>query len=100
MFLNTSQFSPVPMALLEAMSCNCPVISSPTCMIPDIITHGENGLLASTPEEFKQHIELLLSDPALAQKIGVAGGDTIRERFNLTNFINSWNKTLNEAIIH
>ena len=36
-FLNTSTVSPIPTTLLEAMSCGSAVVSTATCMIPEII---------------------------------------------------------------
>jgi glycosyltransferase involved in cell wall biosynthesis len=43
--INGIPFEGVPQALLEAMYCECPVIGSKTGGIPDIIQHGETGLL-------------------------------------------------------
>ena len=50
-FLNTSIHSPVPTVLMEAMACGCAVVSTDNCMIPEIIEHGVNGLLANTSEK-------------------------------------------------
>jgi glycosyltransferase involved in cell wall biosynthesis len=41
-FLNTSTISPIPMALLEAAACGCPIVTNATCEIPEIFTNGEN----------------------------------------------------------
>jgi glycosyltransferase involved in cell wall biosynthesis len=43
--INGIPFEGVPQALLEAMYCECPVIGSKTGGIPDIIQHGDTGLL-------------------------------------------------------
>ena len=47
-FLNTSQWSPVPLSMLEAMACGLPVVSTAKQEIPKIIKSGYNGYLADT----------------------------------------------------
>lgn len=97
-FLNTSQYSPVPMSLLEAMACGCPIVSSATCMIPEIIKHGENGLLAKSNDEYPELIDRILNDEDLAKYLGENARKTILEKFNIELFINNWNKVFREMI--
>ncbi len=97
-FLNTSQYSPVPMSLLEAMACGSPVVTSGTCMIPEIIKHGENGLIAKSDSEYPELIDSILRDKSLAEKLGQNARKTITEKFNITSFINNWNKAFKELI--
>jgi hypothetical protein len=94
-FLNTSLVSPVPTVMLEAMACGCAVVSTNTCMIPDIITHGENGLLYDNEKEMREGIELLLEDKELNAKLGAAARRTIEEKFSLNRFISDWVALLN-----
>ena len=68
-FLNTSTISPVPTALLEAMSCGCAVVTTATCMIPEIVEHGVNGFISNNEEELKQHLVELLNDEDLAKRL-------------------------------
>lgn len=96
-FLNTSLISPVPTALLEAMSCGCAVVSSATCMIPDIIEDGVNGYLSNDPAVLRERVQALLEKPDLAQRLGVAARKTIEEKFSLASFINNWNATFQKA---
>ena len=98
-FLNTSQFSPVPMALIEAMACGCAVVSSNTCMIPEIITHEFNGFLASTPDEFNKYLTLLYNNKELAEQIGSNARMTIFEHYNLINFCRSWDSIFRKTIL-
>jgi glycosyltransferase involved in cell wall biosynthesis len=96
-FVNTSLVSPVPTALLEAMASGCAVISTATCMIPEIITHDRDGLLATTPEELRRHCRALLTDPERARRLGEAARETIRERFGLARFVAEWDVLLRRA---
>ena len=91
-FLNTSIHSPVPTVLMEAMACGCAIVSTNNCMIPEIVNHGENGLLANTPEELREHCEYLLNDPDEARRLGDNAKATIINEFNLDRFVEGWNK--------
>lgn len=97
-FLNTSLHSPVPMALLEAMSCGCAVVSTETCMIPEIITHGYNGLISNNPEELRKYCVELLNNPQQAREMGQNARNTILEKYNLSLFVDNWNSLFNQVI--
>lgn len=90
-FLNTSTISPVPTALLEAMSCGAACVSTATCMIPEIITDGVNGFISNDENELRKNCKLLLDNPELARKIGQNARLTILEKFNKERFISDWN---------
>lgn len=96
-FLNTSQVSPIPMSLLEAMSAKCLIISSSTCLIPDVIEHGVNGFLYNTAEEAVQLIKTVLANPNKFQQIRDRGHDTIKERFGMSRFVSQWDKVFRET---
>lgn len=97
-FLNTSQFSPIPMSLLEAMACGAPCVSSATCMIPEIIQHGYNGLLANTPEEFVSCLKSL-QDREFAQTLGDNARQTILNSFNIEQFVENWNIAFKKVLV-
>lgn len=97
-FYNTSLHSPVPTVLLEAMSCGCAIVSTASCMIPEIIQHKHNGLISNDPAELRQYLELLLKDDDLAQELGKNARKTIENNFNLNLFCNKWNELLFSTI--
>ena len=90
-FYNTSLHSPVPTVLMEAMACGCAIVSTATCMIPEIIEHGKNGLISNDPKELRSFLEMLLQNPDLARRLGDAARATICERYGLQRFIDNWN---------
>ena len=90
-FLNTSLISPVPTSLLEAMSCGCAVVTTGTCMIPEIIKNGENGFMSNSPEELRRYVDNLLKDKKMAKEIGENARQTILENFGMEKFLNKWN---------
>ena len=97
-FLNTSLHSPVPTVMMEAMACGTPVVTTGTCMIPEIIEHGVNGIIAKDATDMKFWCRELLDKPDLARKIGEAGRKTIEERYSLGRFVESWNKLLYKTV--
>jgi glycosyltransferase involved in cell wall biosynthesis len=99
-FINTSLHSPIPMSMLEAMSCECAVVTTNTCAIPSIIEHGVNGLMfdPKKPEDGEQYLRDLLNDDDMAKELGQNARKTIIDRFNLTQFKNGWNKVFNDVL--
>ena len=99
-FVNTSTVSPIPMSLLEAMSCGCGVVSTNTCMIPEIITHGFNGYLVEPTdvEALHAYTEELLNDKAKAKKFGWNARNTIKERFGISRFVSEWNTVIDNVV--
>ena len=72
------------MVSLEAMRYCKPVIASNVGGIPDIISDGETGLLVEQKDAvaLAHTIEQVLSDPALAHKLGHDGYRYAREQFS------------------
>ena len=62
------------MALLEAQAAGLPVVAGDTGGVPDIVRHGETGLLAPVGDEaaFADAVAALLSDPARRRRMGNA----------------------------
>lgn len=96
-FVNTSLISPVPTALLEAMACGCAVVTTGTAMIPEVVTHGENGLMSDDPAELRSFCEQLLRDEGLARRLGEAARRTILGRFSMGAFVSNWDALLRGA---
>ena len=97
-FYNTSLHSPVPTSFLEAMSCGCAVVSTATCMIPEIIEHEKNGLISNDPNELRQFLERLLQDDDLASDLGKEARNTMVEKYNLQRHVDNWNKLFYDTI--
>jgi len=67
-------------------------------MIPDIIEHGYNGLLSNDPHQLREFCRDLIRNPEKAEELGKNAQETIREKYNLNNFVSSWNKTLLDTV--
>jgi len=70
--------------LLEAMACGLPVIGSNVGGIPDIISDGETGLLATPkdPDDLARKIIRLLSDETLRKSLIKNGLNLVRNNFS------------------
>ena len=68
---------------LQYMALEIPTILSPVGVNTTIITDGENGMIASTPEEWAQKLSLLLEDEFLRESLGKAGRRTVIERYSV-----------------
>lgn len=90
-YLNTSTVSPIPTSLLEAMACGAPVVTTATCMIPDIVEHGVNGMISNDEDELRSYVEMLLEDKDYAKMLGDSARQTILFNFSEADFINNWN---------
>ena len=91
-YFNSSTLSPIPTSLLEAMACGCAVVSTATCMIPEIIKNGENGYISNDENELKHYLKYVINDEQVRQKLGQNARQTIVDMFSENKFINKWNE--------
>jgi glycosyltransferase involved in cell wall biosynthesis len=68
--------------LLEASALGVPIAAMNTGGTPDIVTHGETGLLSSTPEALADDVRRLAGDEALRRQLGNAARRHAERRFN------------------
>jgi glycosyltransferase involved in cell wall biosynthesis len=67
---------------LQYMALGIPPIVSPVGVNSDIVTHGENGLIATTNDEWFDSIKLLVEDEPLRRQLGAAARETVVERYS------------------
>jgi len=96
-FFNSSTESTVPTVIFEAMACGKPIVSTATCAIPQIVTHGEDGFLSNNEDELKSYLELLLKDKELRIKMGKAAIEKINKKYSQNKFIDTWNYIFGKA---
>ena len=97
-FYNTSIHSPVPTVLMEAMACGCAIVSTATCMIPEIIEHGKNGMISNDPNQLRKFLEQLLQDGEMAKELGENARRTILEKYTLPLFVDNWNNLFHSIV--
>jgi starch synthase len=88
-FVCPSVYEPFGLVNLEAMACETAVVGSNVGGIPEIVVNGETGYLIDyDPEHLETfttalatRIDELLSDPAVATKMGKAGRQRVLRHF-------------------
>lgn len=68
---------------IQFMACGVPVVAAAVGVNREIIQDGVNGFLASTPAEWTDKLERLLTDGALRARFAIEGRRTIEERYSL-----------------
>jgi hypothetical protein len=69
--------------LLQCMAARVPCVASPVGAHNDIVREGENGFLATAPEQWADRIERLARDPGLRDRLGDAARTTVAGEYSL-----------------
>lgn len=84
LFVHPSYREPFGLSIAEAMAMRKPVVACDTGGVPEIITHGADGLLVEERSEqaVASAMQSLLNDAELCRRIGNRARETVRERFS------------------
>ncbi|MFN8599726.1 MAG: glycosyltransferase [Candidatus Binatia bacterium] len=66
---------------LEAAAAGVPVVATATAAYRHAIHDGENGLLATTQDEWRRALGALLADAALRERLGAAAARDVARRY-------------------
>jgi alpha-maltose-1-phosphate synthase len=100
-FVCPSVYEPFGIINLEAMACETPVVASAVGGIPEVVEHGETGLLVAPetisateveprhPEQFSRDlaaaVNVLLDDPALRESMARKARARVEREFSWTS---------------
>lgn len=75
---------------IEAMTAGLPVVASNTGGLPELVKHGETGLLVEprNPKSIADAVEKLLIDPCKREMMGRSGRNTAAIQFSSKTMIN------------
>jgi len=84
LFVLASHSEPLGVALMEAMSCETPVLATNSGGVPELIEHGVDGFLIppNDPSALAEAIWHLADNPSLAEQFSASGRLKIVHRFN------------------
>ena len=80
-----------PISLIELMASGVPVVAPRVGGIPEIVTHGVDGLLMDRmdPDSMARTVAALLTDPVLLRRFGEAARKKVARRFTRERMIRS-----------
>jgi glycosyltransferase involved in cell wall biosynthesis len=98
-FALSSVYEGLPVALIEAMACGVPVVSTDCPSGPsEIITHERDGLLVPVGDAaaLAAALKRLLDDPRLRERLGRAGRERA-EHFTVENLLPQYEELIQRA---
>lgn len=95
-FLFPSYYEGFPMALLEALACGVPAISTNVGGIPDILDYGRCGPIIEPgrPEEISAALQDLLTDEKVRVELGIRSRERAVKEFSISVSVGSYKQVL------
>ncbi len=92
---------PFGLVAVEAMATGRPVVVANVGGLQEIVTPGETGYIyeRDKPEQLAGHIETLLSDSELRERMGAAGRKCVEERYQWRKVIETHYPPLLEEVV-
>lgn len=100
MFMMSSEFEGLPIALLEAMSMNCVPACTAAGGIPEVITDGVNGVLVPVqqPMDLVERLSQLLQQPGQVAQMKQAARETVINSFSMKKMVAELETIYNDLI--
>ncbi|MEP2668352.1 MAG: glycosyltransferase family 4 protein [Cyclobacteriaceae bacterium] len=70
---------------LQYMAMGIPCIASPVGVNSEIITHGDNGYLAESREDWTKFLTILVNDSLLREKLGKKGREKVEKCYSVSS---------------
>jgi len=88
-YLSTSEFEGLPIAMLEAMSCEVPVVATSAGGIGEMVQHGIQGFLTGIDdyEGLVDYAVQLLEDPELHSQFAKAARARVVDQFSMNRMV-------------
>lgn len=100
LFILPSRFEGLSNALLEAMACSLPIVSTRVGGSIDIIKEGINGLLvdSESDEQLIDAIARVFSDPTLASSLGENARKSIETHHDMDSIADKYREVYNSLV--
>jgi glycosyltransferase involved in cell wall biosynthesis len=99
-FMMSSEFEGLPIALLEAMSMNCVPACTAAGGIPEVIKDGVNGVLVPVqqPMQLVDRLSQLLQQPGEVAQMKTAARETVINTFSMKKMVTELEGIYNDLI--
>jgi glycosyltransferase involved in cell wall biosynthesis len=88
-FMMSSSFEGLPIALLEAISMQCAVVSTDAGGIKEVIRNGKDGIICPVDEweQLVDKVQILIDEPQSLETFKIAGRRRVIESFSLQRMV-------------
>jgi glycosyltransferase involved in cell wall biosynthesis len=100
LFWIASDFEGQSNSVMEAMAAGLPVIASDIPPNRELVIDGETGFLVKVGDRvgFQQFADRLLADRELAQRLGTAGRERMRQHFSIDRMVSEYARLYRELL--
>lgn len=94
-FMMSSSFEGLPVALLEAMSMECAIVSTSAGGVREVVLDGESGMLCDVNDHHRLAKQCLkvINDPLLLKNLQKAARARVMDSFSMRNMVNELEST-------
>jgi len=90
----------LPLAVIEAMACGLPVVSTDCSSLPELIIDGKGGYLCDmgNVNEFAARINELAGSPGLRRDMGQFNRERVEEKFTLQRMVDDYRNMFEQIL--
>ncbi|MDN7426545.1 glycosyltransferase [Burkholderia sp. AU45388] len=89
-YVQTSRWEGMPVALIEAQVAGIPAVVTNVVGNRDVVIHGVTGYVASTADEMVEYVTTLRDDRQLREQMGEAARNRAIQRFSMSAIFRQW----------
>ena len=75
------------------------MVASPVGMNTEVVSHGKNGFLAESEDEWVEYLGKLLADAEARREMGGKGRTLIEDKFTLEKNFEKMQRTVRELVV-
>jgi glycosyltransferase involved in cell wall biosynthesis len=90
-FLMSSDFEGLPLALLEAMSCGCAIVATEAGGIPEVVVHQDQALLSPVGDAaaLTANLQQACSSQDLRKQLSAAARERVIQNFSVASMVHT-----------
>jgi glycosyltransferase involved in cell wall biosynthesis len=96
----TSLNEGTPVSIIEALACAKPVVVTDVGGIRDVVSHGQNGLIAASDDvnDFSDKLSDLLTDEEKRSRFGANGRESVRVKYSKERLVKDMESLYEECL--